>query len=243
MSAPPQSRPEISPPPSRAGLRRYTAAKLLIALGLLFAVTPFVEALKNGDLIEAVLVTVVLMSAVLAVGGRRRTLVLAIALMTPAVVGKWINHYWPDLCPPEIFLTVGLVFVAFVVTHLLTSVLRAPRVNSEVLCAGIATYLLMGMLWVLAYTLVGRMNPNAFAFSTGPNDSHTMTGFNAFYFSFTTLSTAGYGDITPVSNGARMLAVTEMIAGVLYVAVLIARLVALHATSGPSDPPDDSNKP
>ena len=59
-------------------------------------------------------------------------------------------------------------------------------------------------------------------------------------FSFTTLSTAGYGDITPVSNVARMLAVIEMMTGVLYVAVLISRLVALHAIP---PPPGDSGKP
>ena len=55
-----------------------------------------------------------------------------------------------------------------------------------------------------------------------------MDGFNAFYFSFITLSTVGYGDITPVSRIARWLAAMEAMTGLLYVAVLIARLVALY---------------
>ncbi len=55
-----------------------------------------------------------------------------------------------------------------------------------------------------------------------------MAGFNAFYFSFITLSTVGYGDITPASRIARWLAAMEAITGSLYVAVLIARLVALY---------------
>jgi hypothetical protein len=63
-----------------------------------------------------------------------------------------------------------------------------------------------------------------------------MQGFNAFYFSFVTLSTVGYGDITPVSKVARMLAALEAMTGLLYVAVLIARLVSLYSAP---QPPED----
>ena len=58
-----------------------------------------------------------------------------------------------------------------------------------------------------------------------------MKGFNAFYFSFITLSTVGYGDITPLSRIARWLAATEAMTGLLYMTVLIARLVSLYSTS------------
>jgi voltage-gated potassium channel Kch len=56
-----------------------------------------------------------------------------------------------------------------------------------------------------------------------------MNGFNGIYFSFITLSTVGYGDITPVSRAARWLAALEAMTGLLYVAVLIARLVSLYS--------------
>jgi ion channel len=58
-----------------------------------------------------------------------------------------------------------------------------------------------------------------------------MNGFNAFYFSFVTLSTAGYGDIVPVSRMARMLAVMESVTGLFYVAILIARLVTMYSSN------------
>jgi uncharacterized membrane protein len=97
-----------------------------------------------------------------------------------------------------------------------------------VLCAGISAYLLLGLLWALAYILVGSLSPDAFRFTTGPPDSRSMEGFNAFYFSFVTLSTIGFGDIAPVSNVARMLVVMEAITGLFYMAILIARLVSMQ---------------
>jgi voltage-gated potassium channel Kch len=79
---------------------------------------------------------------------------------------------------------------------------------------------------------VAQLVPGSFAFSTGPASSQAMTGFTAYYFSFVTLTTVGYGDITPVSNGARALAAMEAMTGTLYVAVLISRLVALYSAQG-----------
>jgi hypothetical protein len=117
-------------------------------------------------------------------------------------------------------------------------ILRAPRVNSEVLCAGVAGYLLLGIIWMFAYILVARLNPTdathlgAFSYNIGPPATHFLNSFDAFYFSFITLSTVGYGDITPVSHIARTLAMTEAMTGTIYMAVLISRLVALYTSQG-----------
>ena len=158
----------------------------------------------------------------------KASLVIAIVLAIPAIVGRWINHFRPDLVPPRVFLVAGLVLIAFVVANLLRFVLRAPSVNTEVLCASISAYLMLGLMWTMAYWLVDQLTPGgAFSFNTNAG-RRSMSGFNAFYFSFITLSTVGYGDITPVSRIARWLAAMEAMTGLLYVAVLIARLVALY---------------
>ena len=67
----------------------------------------------------------------------------------------------------------------------------------------------------------------------GPASSHSMYDFNALYFSFTTLSTIGYGDIIPLSGAARMLAMVEAVFGMFYVTLLIARLVSLYSAKSP----------
>src|SRR5437762_12072386 len=93
---------------------------------------------------------------------------------------------------------------------------------------------MLGLMWTMAYWLVDQLTPGgAFSFNTnaGPR---SINGFNAFYFSFITLSTVGYGDITPVSRIARWLAAMEAMTRLLHVAVLISRLVSLYCAPGPT---------
>ena len=223
---------------------RYSGVALLAALVFLLIITPFVEDLPRGDLVEAALMSLVLVSAVLAVGGRRRTLLAALLLVTPALAAKWANRIRPDLAPPEIFLGAGTAFFVFVIFHMLRFILRAPRVDANVLCTGLSGYLMLGLLWMPAYLLVAKVaapSHPAFAISVGPDAGRVLDGFNAFYFSFVTICTVGYGDIAPVSRVARMLAVMEAITGLFYMAVLISRLVAVysstqHLDEGPRPP-------
>ena len=233
--------------PSRSGKFRFSAALFLVALIFLFITFPFLELFgdKTGDSIEALLMTLVLVSGVLAVGGRRRTLVLAVVLVAPALIARWFNLFWGDSVPVEFYLVPALVFIGFVMLQLIFFILRAPRVNSEVLCAGVAGYLLLGIIWMFAYILVARLQPidplhpekiAAFSYNVGPPATHFVHSFDAFYFSFITLSTVGYGDITPMSHVARTLAMAEAMTGTLYIAVLISRLVALYTSQGSEMP-------
>src|SRR6266513_2603408 len=215
--------------------RRFSAVQLLIALGLFFACAPFVEEINGGDLIVSFLLSLVLLSAILAVAGRRRTLIVALLLAVPTLAARWANYFRPDLVPAGVFLIGGLLMFTFVVAHLLRFVLRAPSVTTEVLCASISAYLMLGLMWTMAYWLVDQLTPGgAFSFNTNTG-TRSINGFNGFYFSFVTLSTVGYGDITPVSRIARWLAAMEAMTGLLYVAVLIARLVSLYSASGSAE--------
>jgi voltage-gated potassium channel len=215
--------------------RRFSTVQLLIALALFFISAPFVEEIEGGELIVSGLFSLVLVAGVVAVANSKRVLVIAIVLAIPAIAGRWINHFYPALIPPAVFLVAGLILIAFVVGNLLRFVLRAPSVNTEVLCASISAYLMLGLMWTMAYWLVDQLTPGgAFSFNTnaGPR---SINGFDGFYFSFITLSTVGFGDITPVSRMARWLAAMEAMTGLLYVAVLIARLVSMYSTPKSND--------
>ncbi|HEX5397470.1 MAG TPA: potassium channel family protein [Verrucomicrobiae bacterium] len=230
--------PTPTPGTGRVGFRRFSAVEFLGALVLMLFTAPFVENLKNGETIDSALMTLVLVSGVLAVGRNRRTLLLAAVLMLPAVLSRWVHHFRQDALTLEVHHVAALVFIAFVEIRLLHFIFRARRVDSEVLCAGISGYLLLGVLWMLAYMLVSGLNPNpgdaahpaAFAFNVGTSPAGPLPIFDAYYFSFITLSTVGYGDITPVTHAARTLAMAEAMTGTLYVAVLISRLVAMYSS-------------
>ncbi|MBV9878007.1 MAG: two pore domain potassium channel family protein [Verrucomicrobia bacterium] len=196
-------------------------------------ISPFVDPLKGGDLIETMLITLVLLIAVLSIAGRWKAM-LGIVLAAPAVVGQWLNYWRPD----EMLIYVvsrasGLLFIGFVVVELLRFIIYAPRVDAEVLCAAVAGFLLSGLAWSLAYNLLDRLDPDSFVFTLSSKNGFSMNGFTSLYFSFITLSTLGYGDIVPGSQVARMLAMVEAMFGMFYMALLIARLVSLYSAKTP----------
>ena len=173
-------------------------------------------------------------TGLIASGSCRR---LAFALVSVALAATWLNQIWPQKCPALTFILPAIAFLEVVIASLLGFILRAKRVDANVLCAGISVYLILGLLWGLAYTLMAEVNPNAFAFNPHPGAAATMSGFTAIYFSFTTLATLGYGDITPAADAARMLAMLEAMTGTLFVGVMIARLVSLYSSSGQTNTP------
>ena len=225
----------MNPVVKRVRFRRFSTVQLLVALVVLLISAPFVEELEGGHLILSVLFSLVLLAGVFAVANRKRSLAIALVLAIPAITTRWINQLRPDLVHPAVFLVCALMLLAFVIGHLLHFTLSAPVVTVDVLCASIAAYLMLGLMWTVAYWLVDQLTPGgAFSFNTN-RGAQSMNGFTGFYFSFVTLSTVGYGDITPVSQAARWLAAMEAMTGLLYVAVLIARLVSLYSSAKPDD--------
>lgn len=133
----------------------------------------------------------------------------------------------------------GSMFQIVLVVLILKYVYRAARVTSETICAALSAYLILGFIWASAFSILENYSPGAFSFPTS-DTGETLKAFESrgsiysVYFSFVTLTTLGYGDISPVSPAACMLSVSEAVMGQFFLAVLIARLVGLqiaHATS------------
>lgn len=210
------------------GLVRYSATQLLAALALLIFVTPFVEEAPFGDLIESLLFSVVLISAMLAVGGKRGSLVVAVLLVLPALVAHWLGRFAPHLVPSALAPALCIPFVGFVTIQLLRHIIRAERITRETVCAALAAYVMVGFVWMFAYLLVDRLAPGSLLrFGQPMQDCRDL---DMFYFSFVTLTSVGYGDITPASRVTQMLAVLEAMTGIFFAITLIARLVSLYET-------------
>lgn len=215
------------------GLFWFSGRQLLGSLVVLFVAYPFFCDQPWGEIAISGFVTVMLLSALLAVGGRRRILILGLLLLLPALATRWLPHFTTLAHDSPVPLLCICIFVAFVVTRLLGFVLRAPTVDAEILASGVSIYLLAGLFWAFCYLLLADLQPGAFGFPGATGATAALTQPDAIYFSFSALTTAGYGDILPVSRQARMLANLESICGVLYPAILIARLVGLYVSRGP----------
>jgi len=100
-------------------------------------------------------------------------------------------------------------------------------------------YLLLGMIWAILFGVVELFDPEAFVY---PGNGARDPGNNFFYYSFVTLTTLGYGDITPTSPFARTLAYLEATVGQLYLAVLVAGLVGRYVAEGRSKDPGASGR-
>ena len=127
----------------------------------------------------------------------------------------------------------GLASIAAMTLVVLAQAFRAGPVNVHRVQGAVAAYLLLGLVWALAYELVALGAPGAFSGTGLGGDVRP----DFIYFSFVTLTTVGYGDVTPVDPVARSLAVAEGLTGQLYPAILLARLVSLATGSGPAGPP------
>jgi len=114
---------------------------------------------------------------------------------------------------------IDTIFVALTIILLMRSMFRAAEVDANIIIGGISVYLLIGIFWALIYLLLNDLERNIIELDTDGS---------LFYFSFTTLTTLGYGDITPKGKVAMMLANFEAISGQMYLTVFVARLVGLH---------------
>jgi len=127
-----------------------------------------------------------------------------------------------------------IFFQSALVVILVRFIFRTTAVNRDVLLAAIAVYLLMGAVFVSVYGIIETATwfpeQTTHAFVDGLHEYDGEFPWQSFvYYSYATLTTLGYGDILPVTFWARSAATFEAVVGVLYTAVIVARLVGLYA--------------
>lgn len=170
-------------------------------------------------------------SAVLLSSGTPRIRRVVIVLGTLVLIGMICLQYVSKHGMVELLrvsVIVGLVtvllFLAYCAGVSLVLLLRIRFVSANEIFATVNLYLILGMAWAYAYMLLQAYDPSAFNLK----DTGQAVGLQMVYFSFVTLTTLGYGDITAGSEIAHMLAVTEAIIGNLYVAVVVTYLLSVH---------------
>ncbi len=170
----------------------------------------------------------VVLAAVVVAADSRRHLIFGLVLGVPAsvlsVVGDIIDN---ELLGWITYLLVVILFL-FIIRLMLIKIFRAQVVTLETIGYALCTYILLGTVWTFFYLPVAELDPHAF--SQPIDQQGSSPGAVLVYFSFVTLTTLGYGDISPVSNLARSLTILEALTGTLFLAVLISRLVGSYSS-------------
>lgn len=218
-----------------------TEQSLSIVLGLLvltiFIASPLGNAMRL-ELVTQVAFAVLLLTGLAVISSNRKVLVLAMVLLAVDFASGWSGRWLviPSLGVIELIL--NSLFVAALIFVMLARSLRSGRVTVHRISGAVAAYLLAGLLFAQAFSLVEYFDPGSFAGASGAQGSAgDWSGF--LYFSMVTLATLGYGDVTPLHPAARSLATLEAFLGQLYPAILISRLVALELAA----PPDRAEPP
>ena len=198
---------------------------LFLALLTLLVALPFLSEIPYGNLILTIVNVIVLLTAVAAVGRSWLSFVIAVVLVLPALVFRFLAL--ESSLPGYFALSWGFaaIFYLFILADLLHYVLRRDLMTADKLYGAVAAYILVAVLWANLHGVTQYFYPGAYAFGGTPQ---ALGMPELIYFSFTTLATVGFGDITPAVLQSRYLTILEMVTGVMYVAILIARLTGVY---------------
>jgi hypothetical protein len=120
-----------------------------------------------------------------------------------------------------------ILIVSITIVELFREIFKTKIIDSHIISSAISIYVLVGIFWYLLFMFLLMIDPDSFDIR---NFNPEMVSIDMIYFSFTTLTTLGYGDITPLSYTAKMWSITEAMMGVMFLAVMISRVVSLFGS-------------
>jgi hypothetical protein len=228
---------------------RHRFTILLAALLLLMASRPATSGSRLGELVVSCFGLLLLVAAIVTLCAERRFRGAALAIGIPPIVIVAVSEFLPQAMADSTRLAArgcAAAFLAFTVVMIVRSVLTTRDVTWDTIIGALTGYVLMGIVWTQMYSALELAAPRSFAvlhssldMRNDPMNSHAVLE----YFSFATLSTVGYGDVTPVSRSARSLAALEAVCGQVYLAVLVAGLVGIRGGVRASKTPDAPSEP
>jgi hypothetical protein len=206
------------------------AAAVLFSLSIIMLVPPVVE----GRLALQAVISVPLLAGLYVVSRNVLLLVIGVAFGAVSTAFGVASIAWQDDWLLVVDLALRAGFLALTAAWIAREVLRQTHISTDTILGGICVYLLLGMLYALldvmiAISVTGSFQMNGAPLLVSPAGHHRLESMPAMlYFSFSTLTTAAFGDILPMSPLARLLAISEAMIGQLYPTIFIARLVGLY---------------
>jgi voltage-gated potassium channel len=228
---------------------------LLAALMAGLAIRPFFETYETASVIFTIFLAATLLGCLFALGlqkgndtsGRRVSplFIIASSLGAFGMFGREVALHYPSRILILLITGCWVSFLVIVGVSILGRALRTKRVTFDTISAALCVYMLMGLAWAFIFSNIYIFDTHSFSFPPHETMGHTPTELfhhtvSAFmYYSYVTLASIGYGDITPVSPPARALSALEGISGQFYVAILVASLVGIRISQAMQDEADE----
>jgi hypothetical protein len=167
-------------------------------------------------------ITTTLISGVYVSSKKKHVPIIAALLALPMLASIWTNHFVEIPLLALVGDCFGIAFMAFLVINILSFIFGEHEVTINVIYASIVVYLLIAIMWAFVYLVLESIHPGSFATGEGQIEAGKRL---YIYYSFVTITTLGYGDITPITDLANTFSFLEAVTGQLYIAILIAMLV------------------
>lgn len=226
---------------------KYSFQGLLVTILFMMIVYPLLPPSNLTRLIFQILITGILIFSIYSLIQNKRQFAIGLFLAVPTLALGWIGFYTSAHFITIAGLIFRILFFGYIIFVFLTSIFKTKEITSDLIYGSICIYFLMGIEWSFIYSLSELIRPGSFELSSAIQGAQ-ITGYERLndnshfiYFSFTTLTTLGYGDITPKTLSTQFLTSLEAITGQIYLTVLVARLVALYLMQN-SSPPDNGTE-
>lgn len=210
---------------------------LVVVLIVVLVVEPIVFGSVIRSWVFDALYSVLVVATILVLFAEHRAGLKISALGLTLLFCTWLTHSVSGEARLSLLVIghiLGILFLLATVFETVRSVFAKQRLSADSFFGAIAGYLLLGITWGTVYSLIHLLSPNAFDF--GENLPRFIEAEQAsiplfVYYSFVTLTTLGFGDMTPISQTARTLSWVEAVAGLFYIGVLVAGLVGVYVSN------------
>ena len=205
---------------------KYKMFNFMVSIFLLLILSAVLEGTRYGYLVVNSVSSIVIILGTYALGSRRRrTLLILIILGLPWFVSEW------TFTESSRTIFTSVLFFVFVTITIMDHILKSDEVTADSLYGAVCVYLMLGVVWASIYGLLEYVSPGSVFKGYIGDVENRITTNELLYYSYTTLATLGYGDITSVTPAGRIISVLEAIIGQLYIAFLVARLVSIYTAN------------
>ena len=201
---------------------------LLASLIGLIVIYPFGANSRLGEVIFIVMGVIIYVAGIYVIAPKRGQMFFIIGVALAASLFEIVSIYFKSEFLFNLSIIFSTLLYLLIIRHILHYILIRGPITADKLDGATAVFITLAILWAGIYALVENLQPGSFKFPAEQNVGDPWRYYDLLFFSFTSLTTVGYGDIVPVSDQARMLSILEQLVGVFFVAVLIARLAGVY---------------